>query len=75
MSRTHPRTSVDFKKNVTRRKERETDREILRLFKLKHEELFGEDKLIDRVKIRRFMKEFRKSLNRKELTLQLETQA
>ena len=41
MSRTHPGMSQAFNKKVTRRKEREVDRELLRLAKLKHAEMFG----------------------------------
>jgi len=46
---------------VQRRKEREFDRELLKLAKMKHTEVFG-DKALDRVKIRRYKKEFRKQL-------------
>ena len=48
---------------MTRRREREVDRELLRLAKLKHAESFGDDAPIDRVKIRRFKKELRKKLS------------
>ena len=41
MSRTHPGMSQAFNKKVTRRKEREVDRELLRLAKLKHAEMYG----------------------------------
>ena len=72
MSRTHPGQSTAFNQKVTRRREREVDRELLRLAKLKHAESFGNDAPIDRVKIRRFKKELRKKLNNGSLVLQLE---
>ena len=74
MSRTHPGQSTAFNKKVTRRREREVDRELLRLAKLKHAESFGDDAPIDRVKIRRYKKELRKALNRGTLVLQIEQQ-
>ena len=69
MSRTHPGQSTAFNKKVTRRREREVDRELLRLAKIKHVESFGDDAPIDRVKIRRYKKELRKALNRGTLVL------
>ena len=69
MSRTHPGMSSAFNKKVERRKERAVDRELLRLAKEKHAKMFGEEKKLDRVKIRRFKKEFRKSVVRGELVL------
>ena len=60
MSRKHPGESEAFIKKVQRRKEREFERELLHFAKLKHSKLYGEDKQIDRVKIRRFRKELRK---------------
>jgi len=74
MSRTHPRSSLAYNKKVQRRREREVDRELLRLAKMKHADAFGEDAPLDRVKIRRFKKELRKSVNRGSLVLQLESQ-
>ena len=72
MSRTHPRSSSAYNKKVQRRKEREVDRELLRLAKIKHAEEFGDEAPIDRVKIRRYKKELRKSVNRGQLVLQIE---
>jgi len=62
MSRSHPGTSLAFNKKVTRRKEREEERELLRLAKNIHYETYGRDKPIDRVKIRRYKKDLRKKL-------------
>ena len=47
---------------------------MLRLAKIKHAEEFGDETPIDRVKIRRYKKELRKSVNRGTLTLELESQ-
>ncbi len=60
MSRKHPGQSAAFNKKVQRRKEREFERELLNYAKQKHSKLYGSDKPIDRVKIRRFRKEMRK---------------
>jgi hypothetical protein len=62
MSRSHPGLSQAFNKKVTRRKEREEERELLRLAKNIHYETYGRDKPIDRVKIRRYKKDLRKKL-------------
>lgn len=56
---------------MTRRKEREEERELLRLAKNIHYETFGRDKPIDRVKIRRYKKDLRKKLNKGQLVLQM----
>ena len=69
MSRTHPNSSHAYNKKVQRRREREVDRELLRLAKVRHNDEFGPDAPIDRVKIRRFKKELRKSVNRGNLVL------
>ena len=63
MSRKHPGQSSAFNHKVQRRKEREFERELLKYAKLKHTKLYGE-KPLDRVKIRRFRKELRKSFNK-----------
>ena len=60
MSRKHPGQSAAFNKKILRRKEREFERELLHYAKEKHSKLYGSDKPIDRVKIRRFRKEMRK---------------
>lgn len=73
MSRTHPNSSNAYNKKVQRRREREVDRELLRLAKIRHGNEFGEEAPIDRVKIRRYKKELRKSVNRGNLVLQLES--
>lgn len=73
MSRTHPNSSNAYNKKVQRRREREVDRELLRLAKIRHSNEFGEEAPIDRVKIRRYKKELRKSVNRGNLKLQLES--
>ena len=69
MSRVHPGMSTAFNKKVTRRRERVVDRELLKLAKERHAKLYGQDVPIDRVKIRRFKKELRKSWDRGELKL------
>ena len=56
MSRVHPGKSETYARKVERRKEREFDRELLRLAKIKHSRELGEDATLDRVKIRRFKK-------------------
>lgn len=71
MSRSHPGTSLAFNKKVTRRKEREEERELLRLAKNIHYETYGRDKPIDRVKIRRYKKDLRKKLIKGLLVLNL----
>lgn len=71
MSRSHPGTSQAFNKKVSRRKEREEERELLRLAKNMHYETFGREKPIDRVKIRRYKKDLRKKLIKGLLVLQL----
>ncbi len=73
MSRTHPRSSTAYNKKVQRRREREVDRELLRLAKIKHADEYGDEAPIDRVKIRRYKKELRKSVNRGTLVLELES--
>ena len=59
MSRVHPGRSETYARKVERRKEREFDRELLRLAKIKHARELGEDAALDRVKIRRFKREIR----------------
>ena len=59
MSRVHPGRSNAYTRKVQRREERQFDRELLRLAKEKHAEEFGLDCALDRVKIRRFKKQFR----------------
>ena len=56
MSRVHPGKSETYARKVERRKEREFDRELLRLAKIKHSHELGDDAPLDRVKIRRFKK-------------------
>ena len=59
MSRVHPGKSNTYQYKVLRRKEREFDRELLRLAKIKHDKEFGVGACLDRVKIRRFKREIR----------------
>ena len=59
MSRVHPGRSETYARKVERRREREFDRELLRLAKIKHARELGEDAALDRVKIRRFKKQLR----------------
>jgi hypothetical protein len=60
MSRKHPGESSSYNKKIERRKEREFERDLLKYAKIKHSKLFGDNKPLDRVKIRRFRKELRK---------------
>ncbi len=60
MSRKHPGQSTAFNKKIQRRDERKFERELLKYAKIKHSKLYGDDKPLDRVKIRRFRKELRK---------------
>jgi hypothetical protein len=59
MSRVHPGRSNAYTRKVQRREERQFDRELLRLAKEKHAEEYGKDAALDRVKIRRYKKQFR----------------
>ena len=59
MSRVHPGKSNTYQYKVLRRKEREFDRELLRLAKIKHDKEFGVGACLDWVKIRRFKREIR----------------
>jgi recombinational DNA repair protein (RecF pathway) len=61
-SRVHPGESLSYKKKIQRRQEREIERELLRLAKAKHKQIFGEHAPINRVKIRKFKREFRRAL-------------
>lgn len=72
MSRSHPGTSMAFNRKITRRKEREEDRELLRLAKNIHYEAYGRDRPVDRVKIRRYKKDLRKRLLKGQLILNLD---
>lgn len=63
MSRMHPGKSSEYNKKVETRKQREFDRELLRLAKERHQKNFG-DKPFDRVKLRRYKKEIRKELSK-----------
>ena len=74
MSRTHPGTSSAYIRKVQRRKERARDRELLRRSKLMHYELYGRDAPIDRVKIRKFKRQFLKQVNEGSLVLHLDSE-
>lgn len=63
MSRKHPGQSTAFNRKIQRRKEREFERELLHYAKLKHSKIYGDEKPLDRVKIRRFRKELRKQFH------------
>ena len=67
MSRCHPGQSDSYARKVQRRKEREPDRELLRLAKEMHARNYGTDAELDRVKIRRYKKLFRKMIANKDL--------
>ena len=66
MSRVHPGRSDTYQYKVLRRMERAFDRELLRLAKLRHDREVGVGAAIDRVKIRRFKREIRASIQRGE---------
>ena len=59
MSRVHPGRSETYARKVERRKEREFDRELLRLAKIRHARELGRDAPLDRVKIRRYKKQLK----------------
>lgn len=61
-SRVHPGESDSYRRKIQRREERTLERKLLELAKLKHDEMFGENAPINRVKIRKFKKEFKKQL-------------
>ena len=67
MSRVHPGMSNSYARKVQRRKEREPDRELLRLAKEMHAKNYPHARDLDRVKIRRYKKIFRKMIQDKEL--------
>ena len=62
MSRVHPGQSNSYARKVARREERTFDRELLRLAKIQHAQMYGEDTSLDRVKIRRFKRNLRASI-------------
>jgi hypothetical protein len=68
MSRVHPGQSRSYARKVQRRKEREFDRELLRLAKEMHLRNFPRAAELDRVKIRRYKKIFRKLIADNRLT-------
>ena len=59
MSRVHPGQSNSYARKIQRREERTFDRELLRLAKIEHAQMYGEDTPLDRVKIRRFKRNLR----------------
>ena len=61
-SRVHPGTSEAYKKKVQRREEREFERKLLQLAKEKHKSVYGQNTPINRVKIRKFKREFRRAI-------------
>mmetsp|Transcript_25880 Transcript_25880/g.25150 ORF Transcript_25880/g.25150 Transcript_25880/m.25150 type:complete len:105 (+) Transcript_25880:206-520(+) len=62
MSRVHPGGSDTYNKKLKRREERTQERKILKLAKEKFFKLYGKNKELDRVKIRRYKKEIKKKL-------------
>ena len=62
MSRCHPGQSSSYARKVQRRKEREPDRELLRLAKEMHARNYPNARDLDRVKIRRYKKIFRRMI-------------
>lgn len=62
MSRCHPGQSSSYARKVQRRKEREPDRDLLRLAKAMHARNYPNAPDLDRVKIRRYKKIFRKMI-------------
>jgi hypothetical protein len=58
----HPGASEAYKKKIQRRGEREFERQLLKLAKERHKKVYGDHTPINRVKIRKFKKEFRKIL-------------
>jgi hypothetical protein len=69
MSRVHPGQSSSYARKVQRRKEREPDRELLRLAKEMHARNFPKAGELDRVKIRRYKKIFRRLIQDKKLDI------
>ena len=67
MSRVHPGKSSSYARKVQRRKEREPDRELLRLAKEMHSINFPNLNELDRVKIRRYKKIFRRMIAENQL--------
>lgn len=59
MSRVHPGESKSYQKKLQRRDERHFDRALLKYAKKMHEEHFGPNATLDRVKIRRYKKQIR----------------
>ena len=62
MSRVHPGESKSYQKKLQRRDERHFDRALLRYAKQMHEERFGPNAALDRVKIRRYKKQIRSAI-------------
>ncbi len=61
-SRVHPGESDSYKRKIERREERIIERQLLAMAKKKHNELFGENAPLNRVKIRKFKKELKKQM-------------
>ncbi len=55
----HPGESEAYRRKIQRREERVFERELLQLAKQKHQEIYGPDAPINRVKIRKFKRELR----------------
>ena len=61
-SRVHPGESMSYRKKIQRRQERENERLLLKLAKERHRQVYGESVAINRVKIRKFKREFRRQM-------------
>jgi hypothetical protein len=59
-SRVHPGESDAYRKKIQRRDEREFERRLLALAKERHRQVYGPGAPINRVKIRKFKRDFRK---------------
>ena len=70
MSRVHPGSSEAYNAKIKRRKERELDRKLLEMAKERFYTEKPKGTPLDRVKIRRYKKEFRKQMVTGELKLQ-----
>ncbi|CDW80709.1 UNKNOWN [Stylonychia lemnae] len=77
-SRVHPGESDSYKKKIERREQRVIERQLLQMAKEKHAQEFGKEAPINRVKIRKYKKDFKKHLygstnfNTKELIIRLQ---
>ena len=73
MSRVHPGKSESYARKIARRREREFDRELLRLSKEQHAINHPSAQNLDRVKIRRYKKLFKRMIEDNLLEKDAET--